>query len=70
MDDKNDKFKRLAKQRGERILNDLRLLGNLSNRNNYSYSDQEVSRVFSTIEQELKAARGRFNQSKKREIKL
>jgi len=70
MSTKNDKFKRLAKQRGDRILRDLRLLGNLSNTNNYSYSDQEVSKVFNVIEQELKVARVKFQSSKKREIKL
>ena len=70
MDTKNDKFKRLAKQRGDRILRDLRLLGNLSNTNNYFYTDQEVSKVFNIIEEELKVARLRFKGNKKREIKL
>ena len=70
MDTKNDKFKRLAKQRGDRVLNDIRLIGNLANTNNYTYTDQEVNKVFSTIEQELKVAKLRFQSSKKREIKL
>jgi hypothetical protein len=70
MNDKRDKFRKLAKQRGDRILNDIRLLGNLSNTNNYTYTDQEVYKVFSTIEQEMKIAKLRFQSSKKREIKL
>lgn len=70
MDSKHNKFKRLAKQRGDRILKDLRLLGNLSNTNNYAYTDQEVAKVFAIIEQELKVARTRFRGNKNREIKL
>lgn len=70
MDEKHRKFKRLAKQRGERILKDLRLLGNLSNRNNYAYSEQEINLVFGAIEEELRHARTRFKNNKKREIKL
>lgn len=70
MDVKNEKFKRLAKQRGERVLKDIKLISNLSNTNNYSYTDQEVSKVFSAIEEELKIARLQFRRSHKREIKL
>lgn len=70
MDAKRDKFRKLAKQRGNRILNDIRLVGNLSNTNNYAYTDQDVYKIFSTIEQELKIAKLKFQSSKKREIKL
>ena len=67
---KHDKFKRLAKQRGDRVLKDLELLGNLSNRNNYDYIDADVRKLFSTIEEELRTVKLRFNVSKKREIKF
>lgn len=67
---KNDRFRRLAKQRGERILKDLRLVGNLSNQNNYEYSSEEVKKIFSSIEEELRLSRQRFTTNKKREINL
>lgn len=67
---KHDKFKRLAKQRGDRVLKDLELLGNLSNRNNYDYSEADVRKLFSALEEELRTAKVRFNVSKKREIKF
>jgi hypothetical protein len=70
MDIKSDKFKRLAKQRGERILKDIRLLGNLSNTNNYAYTDKEVSKVFGAIEEELRMAHARFQRQRKRKIEL
>jgi hypothetical protein len=65
---KEQKFRRLAKLRGERILKDIILLGNLSNRNNYSYSEQEVSKIFDAFEEEIAAAKTRFRRKKKRSI--
>ena len=67
---KNERFKRLAKQRGERALKDIQLLGNLSNKNNYEYSDSEVRKLFSVLEEELRLAKSRFINRKKREIDL
>lgn len=71
-EEKQAKFKRLAKQRGERILKDLRLLGNLSNTNNYSYTDAEVKKLFLALEEELKFSRSRFRKtlSRRRGIDL
>ncbi len=69
-ENKNTRFKRLAKQRGERILKDIQLLGNLSNRNNYEYSDAEVRKLFTTIEEELRSSRSRFAVKRKRQIDL
>lgn len=70
IENKNTRFKRLAKQRGERILKDIHLLGNLSNRNNYEYSDAEVKKIFTAIEEELKISRSRFAVKRKRQIDL
>lgn len=67
---KHANFKRLAKLRGERILKDLRLISNLSNRNNYDYTDSDVNALFSAIEEELKLAKLGFKKNRKRGIKL
>jgi hypothetical protein len=69
-EDKSTKFRRLAKQRGERILKDLRLMANLSNRKNYEYTDEEVKKLFNAIEDELKSARYSFMRNRKRGIDL
>ena len=55
-----DKFKRIASMRTQRILDDLRLLGNCSNSNIYQYNQAEVNKIFSTIEKELKRIRSLF----------
>ncbi len=69
---KHEKFKRLAEMRGNRILRDLDLLGNLSNRSNYKYSTEEIRHMFLIIDEQLKITKNRFKntRSKNREIKL
>jgi hypothetical protein len=69
-ENKSDKFKRLAKTRGDLVVRYLRLLGNLSNKNNYEYSDEEIRKVFAVIEAELKHSKIKFSNNKKREIKF
>lgn len=63
---KHDRFKRLAAARGERVLKDIALLGNLSHRGNYEYSEAEVRKLFATIEAELRDCKARFTSAKPR----
>ena len=57
---KEDKFKRLAEQRVNAILDKLRLLGQLSNKSNYGYSEEQVDAAFRAIQQEMNATRAKF----------
>ena len=61
MSDKNQKFIELAEKRVNRAIKDLRLIGNLSNKNNYAYTDTQVQKVLSTLEQELKMLKAKFS---------
>jgi hypothetical protein len=67
-----ENFVRLAEARTRRALKDLRLIGNLSNRSNYSWRDDDVARIFAALDSELKAAKQRFldAQRKKSEIEF
>tara|TARA_Y100000310_G_scaffold78020_1_gene74590 strand:+ start:1129 stop:1362 length:234 start_codon:yes stop_codon:yes gene_type:complete len=67
---KGQKFKRIASKRANRILEDIRLLGNCSNKAVYSFDDKQISQMFSAIEKELKETRNLFNKNKKRKISL
>lgn len=60
MKDKRESFVRLAEGRVSRALKDIRLIGNLSNRSAYSYSDEDVKKIFRTLQRELELARSRF----------
>ncbi|MDD5710745.1 MAG: hypothetical protein PHV43_01415 [Candidatus Colwellbacteria bacterium] len=72
-EEKNRKFRELAEKRVTRVLEDLRILSNLSNTSLYSYSDTEVHKIFSAIDgatRVSKAAFQRGQREKKREFKL
>ncbi|CAL8973991.1 hypothetical protein PROP_01308 [Propionicimonas sp. T2.31MG-18] len=58
---RNDRFRRLAASRGDRLIREIALLGNLANRKNYDYSEDEVDALFGPIEAELRETRALFN---------
>lgn len=70
MENRNDRFKRIAIRRTNNILNQIRLLGNLSNKSTYDYSDEEVNKIFSAIEAQLRIAKAKFHSHKKKEFHL
>lgn len=69
---KNNAFKRLAASRTNAVIRNLRLLGNLSNRHNYTYSDEDYKKIFGSIDEELKLAKSKFlvALSKKKKFRL
>lgn len=67
LDDKKERFVRIAERRTNNILEQLRLLGNCSNQNNYSYTEEDVKKIFSVIETELKEVKMKFNSKANKE---
>ena len=63
METKRDRFVRLAEARTNKTIDMIRLISNLSNRNNYDYSDSDVQKIFNAIEKELKLAKAKFGDS-------
>lgn len=61
---KEERFKRIASRRVQEILDKLRLLGNCANKGNYSYSDEQVKKIFSAIDDEWKKVKSEFNKGK------
>ena len=57
---KRDKFVRLAEARTNKIIDMIRLLGNCSNSRVYEYSKEDVKKIFSAIEEELKMAKAKY----------
>lgn len=66
----NEKFKRIASNRTQKIIDMIRLLGNCGNGYVYDYSKEEVDKIFSAIEAELKDARKKFDSSPKKNDKF
>lgn len=67
--DDREKFKRLAEKRVNNAIKNIRLVGNLSNRSNYSYTDQDVDKIFRALEKELKHAKSRFKDDSEQDEK-
>lgn len=63
METRNERFRRLAATRGDRLIREIVLLGNLSNSKNYEYTEAEVDALFSPIEAELRETRAKFRTS-------
>ena len=57
---KDGKFKRIAAMRTNEILNRLRTLGNCANKAVYEYRDEDVEKVFSAIEEQLRLVKTKF----------
>jgi hypothetical protein len=58
---RNERFRRLASTRGDRLIREISLLGNLANPKNYEYTPEEVEALFRPIEAELKEVRALFD---------
>jgi hypothetical protein len=58
--EKLEKFERLAQKRVSEVMNRLRLIGNLSDKRNYNFSNEHIREMFDAIESELRVAKGRF----------
>jgi len=72
-EEKSKNFKRLAEKRVTRVLEDLRILGNLSNKSLYNYSDVDIRRIFTAIDDAVKDAKASFRpgqRKKGKEFKL
>lgn len=60
MRNKAKKFRELAEKRVNKALNGIRLIANLSNRNNYEYTEDEAEKIIGVLEGELKALKSKF----------
>ena len=57
---KRERFVRLAEARTNKIIDMMKLLGNCSSTANYEYTE-DVKKIFSAIEHELKNTKAKFN---------
>lgn len=70
MENRREKFIRLATYRTNIVLEKLRILGNLSNKTNYDYSDEDINKIFNAIDSQLRITKARFSGKRKREFQL
>jgi ABC-type Fe3+-hydroxamate transport system substrate-binding protein len=71
--DKISKFVELANKRVNKAIKDLQLIGNLSNRQNYEFTDEQVRKIIKALQQEVDAIKQNFqstDESGRRDFKL
>jgi FKBP-type peptidyl-prolyl cis-trans isomerase (trigger factor) len=67
MSRKREKFVQLAEKRVIRSIRDLRLIGNLANRNNYEYTEDDVKRIVAVLMSEIRGVKTRFKNGTNRQ---
>lgn len=72
MENKRERFVRVAESRTNKIIEMIRLLGNCSNKSNYDYEEKDVNRIFDAIKKELYDSQSKFkvNCRKNNEFRL
>lgn len=60
MRDKRAKFVELVEARVNRAIKDIQLIGNLSNRSAYAYTEEDVRKIFRALQKEMDTAKARF----------
>lgn len=61
--DKAGKFKELAEKRVTRAIKTLRLISNLADKKNYEYSHEQVEKLLSVLNTELRNLKRRFHEN-------
>jgi hypothetical protein len=69
-DSKAEKFVELATNRTRNAIKSIRLIGNLANRNNYHYTDEQTAAIIKRLKTEVKLLQQKFDEGgrKKDEI--
>ena len=60
MSKNRDKFVELAEKRVQKAIKSIRLIGNLANKTNYSYGDDDLKKIFGTLKKEMTSAQKKF----------
>lgn len=67
---RHERFKRIVTRRTNEILEKIRILGNCSNKSSYECTEEDVNKVFSEIEKQLKLTKAKFLAGKRERFKL
>jgi hypothetical protein len=63
MTPKREKFVTLAEARVSRAMQAIRVVGNLSNRSNYDYTEDDIKKIVKALTSEVEALQSRFKSS-------
>lgn len=69
MNDKRERFERVAGNRVQYIIDKIESLSKCSNKNNYEYSEKDVRKMFAIIRDKLKYAENKYFEELNRKSK-
>jgi hypothetical protein len=64
MESRSEKFKRVATKRTNELLDKIRILGNCSNKSTYEFTEEDVIKIFKSLEKQLEISKTRFSNKK------
>ena len=67
---KQERFRRIAERRVQRVLDSLRSLSQCSNKRMYSWNEDQLQKIWDAVDQALQTCKGSFEQSETEEFKL
>ena len=70
METKREKFIRLAEKRVNGVIRELELIGNLSNKSNYDYDDNDVEKIIKALKKAVSDLDSKFTSKAKNNFKL
>lgn len=66
---KKDRFRNVAAKRVQKVLDSMDSLSRCANRNNYEYSDEDVSRLLKAIKEQMRTLELAFTEKSKTKTK-
>ena len=69
-ENKEERFKRVAEKRVQRVLDSIGSLTHCSNKRMYKWNDQQLKRIWTVIDKELKMCKTSFENKEPEEFKF
>ena len=67
---KEERFKRIAEKRVQRVLDSLRSLSQCSNKRMYDWNEGQLKKIWNAIEKSLKSCKEKFEESEPEEFRF
>lgn len=62
--DRREKFVELAQNRVRKAMEQLRLIGNLANKSNYDYTEEDARKIVKALQSELDSLKAKFSETR------
>jgi len=60
---KQQRFERIAERRVSETIKKIRLIGNLSDKKNYAYTEEHIKKIFDALDGEFRMIKSKFRSS-------